>query len=155
MVPIQLKNLTPVGTAIKNVMNEKKGSSTAPVANMWCAHTVIDSPAMAMMASTRILWASRTIWWVKPHSLSYQAITLPRVPSTTWVSSAPRARPVRHTRRAAQALQGRCPSIVLRLVQQLPGLGEFDATAPARANAAYRLKDVVAAPAGTSEGASE
>jgi hypothetical protein len=42
-----------------------------------------------------------------------------------------------------------------RLLQQLPGLGEFDATAPAKANAAYRLKDVVAAPAGTSEGASE
>jgi pyruvate dehydrogenase E1 component len=47
------------------------------------------------------------------------------------------------------------PSIVLRVLQQLAGLGEFDATAPARANAAYRLKDVVAAPAGTSEGASE
>jgi hypothetical protein len=27
-------------------------------------------------------WASRTIWWVKPHSLSYQAITLTSVPST-------------------------------------------------------------------------
>jgi pyruvate dehydrogenase E1 component len=47
------------------------------------------------------------------------------------------------------------PSIVLRVLQQLAGLGEFDATAPARANAAYRLKDVVAAPVGTSEGASE
>lgn len=32
MVPIQLTNLIPVGTAIKNVVNEKNGSSTAPVA---------------------------------------------------------------------------------------------------------------------------
>ena len=55
IVPIQLKNFTPVGTAIRNVMNEKNGSSTAPVANMWCAHTVIDRPAMAMVAKTRPL----------------------------------------------------------------------------------------------------
>jgi hypothetical protein len=66
-----------------------------------------------------------------------------------------RVRPVRHPRRAAPALQGRCPSIVLRVLEPLAGLGEVDATAPARASAAYRLKDVVAAPAGTSEGASE
>ena len=36
-------------------MNEKNGSSTAPVGNMWCAHTVIDSPAIAMVANTRPL----------------------------------------------------------------------------------------------------
>ena len=30
-----------------------------------------------------MLRASRIIWWVKPHSLSYQAITLTSVPSTT------------------------------------------------------------------------
>jgi pyruvate dehydrogenase E1 component len=47
------------------------------------------------------------------------------------------------------------PSVVLRVLEPLTGLGEVDATAPARASAAYRLKDVVAAPAGTSEGASE
>ena len=35
IVPIQLKNLTPVGTPIKNVMNEKNGSSTWPLAYMW------------------------------------------------------------------------------------------------------------------------
>ena len=52
MVPTQLKNLIPVGTAIRNVMNEKNGSSTAPVVNMWCAHTVMDSPAMASVAPT-------------------------------------------------------------------------------------------------------
>ena len=34
MVPIQLKNLMPVGTAISSDMAEKNGSSTAPVANM-------------------------------------------------------------------------------------------------------------------------
>ncbi len=53
MVPTQLKNFTPVGTAISSVMNEKNGSSTCPVTNMWCAHTVIDRPAMAMVAPIR------------------------------------------------------------------------------------------------------
>ena len=51
IVPIQLKNLIPVGTAIRNVRKLKNGSSTAPVANMWCAHTVIDSAAMASVAA--------------------------------------------------------------------------------------------------------
>ncbi len=50
MVPIQLKNFTPVGTAIRNVMNEKYGSSTAPVAYMWCAHTAMESAAIARVA---------------------------------------------------------------------------------------------------------
>src|SRR4051812_31166738 len=50
MVPIQLKNLMPVGTAIRKLVNEKNGSSTAPVANMWWAHTVMDRPEMAMVA---------------------------------------------------------------------------------------------------------
>ena len=52
IVPIQLKNLSPVGTAIRNVMNEKNGSSTAPVANMWCAQTATDSAAIASNAYT-------------------------------------------------------------------------------------------------------
>ena len=55
-MPTQLKNFTPVGTAMRNVMNEKNGSSTAPVVNMWCAHTVIDSPAIATVAATRPLY---------------------------------------------------------------------------------------------------
>ena len=55
IVPTQLKNFTPVGTAIRNVMNEKNGSSTAPVVNMWCAHTVSDRPAIAIVAPTRPL----------------------------------------------------------------------------------------------------
>ena len=55
IVPIQLKNFTPVGTAMRNVMNEKNGSSTAPVGNMWCAQTVTDRPAIAMVAKTRPL----------------------------------------------------------------------------------------------------
>src|ERR1700716_3383444 len=50
IVPIQLKNLMPVGTAIRNVMNEKNGSSTAPVAYMWCAHTATESAAMDRVA---------------------------------------------------------------------------------------------------------
>ena len=53
IVPTQLKNFTPVGTAIRNVMKEKNGSSTWPVGNMWCAHTVIDRPAIAIVAPTR------------------------------------------------------------------------------------------------------
>ena len=53
IVPIQLKNFTPVGTAIRNDMNEKNGRLTAPVTNMWCAHTVIDNAAIARVAPTR------------------------------------------------------------------------------------------------------
>ncbi len=34
-------------------MKEKNGSSTAPVTNMWCAHTAMDSAAMARVAKTR------------------------------------------------------------------------------------------------------
>src|SRR3954467_13872522 len=52
MDPIQLKNLMPVGTAIRNVITLKNGSSTAPVVNMWCAHTVSDNAAMENVAST-------------------------------------------------------------------------------------------------------
>ena len=50
MVPIQLKNFTPVGTAMSIVMKEKNGSSTEPVTYMWCAHTVTDRAAMEMVA---------------------------------------------------------------------------------------------------------
>jgi hypothetical protein len=34
IVPIQLKNFTPVGTAMRKEAREKNGRSTAPVANM-------------------------------------------------------------------------------------------------------------------------
>src|SRR6185312_426861 len=53
IVPTQLKNFTPVGTAIRYVMNAKNGSMTAPVVNMWCAHTVTDRPAIESVAKTR------------------------------------------------------------------------------------------------------
>ena len=53
IVPIQLKNLMPVGTAIRNVMKEKNGSRTPPVTYMWWAHTVTERPAMAMVAPIR------------------------------------------------------------------------------------------------------
>ena len=36
-------------------MAEKNGSSTAPVANMWWAHTPTESPPMASVAKTRPL----------------------------------------------------------------------------------------------------
>ena len=52
IVPIQLKNFTPVGTAIRNVMPEKKARSTAPVTNMWCAHTATERIAMPSVAPT-------------------------------------------------------------------------------------------------------
>ena len=51
-MPIQLKNLMPVGTAMSRLRSEKNGSSTAPVVNMWWAHTPVDSAAMAMVAPT-------------------------------------------------------------------------------------------------------
>ena len=50
IVPIQLKYFTPVGTAMSIVMSAKNGSSTAPVTYMWCAHTVTDRAAIAMVA---------------------------------------------------------------------------------------------------------
>ena len=50
--PIQLKNFTPVGTAINSDMAMKNGLSTTPVVNMWCAHTPIDSAPIATVAST-------------------------------------------------------------------------------------------------------
>ena len=50
IVPTQLKIFTPVGTAISIVMSEKNGSSTEPVTYMWCAHTVTDRAAIAMVA---------------------------------------------------------------------------------------------------------
>ena len=49
-MPIQLKNLMPVGTAMRNVVNEKNGSSTAPVAYMWWAHTATDSAPIDSVA---------------------------------------------------------------------------------------------------------
>ena len=55
MVPIQLKNLTPVGTPIKKVINEKNGSSTCPLANMWCAHTETERAEIAIVAAIKPL----------------------------------------------------------------------------------------------------
>lgn len=55
IVPSQLKNFTPVGTAMSIVMNEKNGSRTLPVTYMWWAQTVTDRPAMEMVAKTRPL----------------------------------------------------------------------------------------------------
>ena len=52
IVPIQLKNLMPVGTAMRYDIRLKNGSSTTPVVNMWCAHTVVDSAPMAIVAKT-------------------------------------------------------------------------------------------------------
>ena len=51
IVPIQLKNFTPVGTPIRNVINEKNGRRTFPLANMWCAHTATESAEIAIVAA--------------------------------------------------------------------------------------------------------
>src|SRR5690625_7778786 len=53
IVPNQLKNFTPVGTAMVNDMNEKNAKATWPVAYMWCAQTVNDSAAIATVAYTK------------------------------------------------------------------------------------------------------
>ena len=55
IVPIQLKNFTPVGTAMSIVMIAKNGSSTWPVAYMWCAQTATDRAAIAIVAKTSVL----------------------------------------------------------------------------------------------------
>ena len=55
IVPIQLKNLTPVGTAINIVVKAKKGSETAPVTYIWCAQTATDKPEIAIVAKTNPL----------------------------------------------------------------------------------------------------
>ena len=55
IVPIQLKNLTPVGTPIKKVIKEKKGRRTCPVANIWCAQTATESAAIAIVAAIKPL----------------------------------------------------------------------------------------------------
>src|SRR5699024_12346816 len=56
MVPIQLKNFTPVGTAISIVMKAKNSSMTVPRVYMWWAHTVTDRAAIAIVAPTRVLY---------------------------------------------------------------------------------------------------
>ena len=55
IVPIQLKNFTPVGTAINIVMIAKKGNRTWPVTYMWWAHTATERAAMAIVAATKVL----------------------------------------------------------------------------------------------------
>ncbi len=56
IVPIQLKNLIPVGMATRNVSSAKNGSSTAPVAYMWCAQTASESAAIDSVAQTSPLY---------------------------------------------------------------------------------------------------
>src|SRR3954466_12391484 len=51
IVKIQLKNLMPVGTAMRNDVAAKNGRFTAPVVNMWWAHTVIEYAPMSTVAN--------------------------------------------------------------------------------------------------------
>ena len=53
IVAIQLKNLIPVGTAIRIDMAAKEGLLTTPVTNMWCAHTEKLYASMRMVASMK------------------------------------------------------------------------------------------------------
>ena len=55
-MPIQLKNLMPVGTAMSRLSRVKNGNSTTPVVNMWCAQTPVESAAMAIVAKTMPLY---------------------------------------------------------------------------------------------------
>ena len=55
IVPIQLKNLTPVGTPIKNVIKEKNGRRTCPLANIWCAQTATERAEIAIVAAIKPL----------------------------------------------------------------------------------------------------
>ena len=61
MVASQLKNLMPVGTAIRNVKKLKKGRYTAPVVNMWCAQTVKPSAPIEAVAKTNALVAEQRL----------------------------------------------------------------------------------------------
>ena len=54
-MPIQLTNFTPVGTAMSMVMMAKNGSRTWPVAYMWCAQTLTDRAAIAIVAKIMLL----------------------------------------------------------------------------------------------------
>src|SRR5439155_997187 len=56
-VAIQLKILTPVGTAMRNELIMKKTSTTVGegVANMWCAHTSRPRKAMTTLAAATAL----------------------------------------------------------------------------------------------------
>ena len=56
IVPIQLKNFTPVGTPMRNVIKEKNGRSTFPVANKWCAHTATERAEIAIVAAISPLY---------------------------------------------------------------------------------------------------
>ena len=56
IVPIQLKNLTPVGTPMRKVIKEKNGKRTWPVAYKWWAQTETDSAAMPMVAAISPLY---------------------------------------------------------------------------------------------------
>src|SRR5699024_917540 len=56
IVPIQLTNFTPVGTAISIVIKEKNGNSTDSVAYMESAQTVIDSAAIVAVANKNDLY---------------------------------------------------------------------------------------------------
>ena len=52
---IQLKNFTPVGTAMSIVDTLKNDSTTTPVVNMWWAHTPNERKPMASVAKQRPL----------------------------------------------------------------------------------------------------
>src|ERR1700741_5301355 len=54
IVAIQLKTLTPVGTAIRNDVYMKNScpATGIPTVNMWCAHTTHDMNAIAHVAIT-------------------------------------------------------------------------------------------------------
>src|ERR1700733_1339419 len=87
IVQIQLKNLIPVGTAIRNDTKLKNGLLTAPVVNMWGAHPPMEGPAIATAAS-RIPVEPNT---ARPENVEITSLTTPKYGRiSTYTSGCPK-----------------------------------------------------------------
>src|SRR5699024_3970974 len=87
MVPIQLKNFTPVGTAISIVMKAKNSRMTVQRVYMWWAHTVTDRAAIAIVAPTRVLYPKIGL----RHKAEMIAVAMPKDGITsTYTSGCPK-----------------------------------------------------------------
>ena len=60
-VPMSDRMMTPVGIEMSSVvnMNGPLSDGAQPVVNMWCAQTMIESPAMPAMPPITTLWPKR------------------------------------------------------------------------------------------------
>src|SRR5438477_979124 len=79
----QMKKSTPVGMEIISVVMLKKGSSTAPVVNMWWAHTENDNAVTRMNART-------TPWYPNsglPENTGMTSLMIPQAPRINMYTS--------------------------------------------------------------------